>query len=132
MDRLTDGWPWKDDYKERRIIKYNNISLTVPGNSVTGIAISSSSPFSLEYTWSPPSTPNGIIIRYNLTINFHNSSEPLVTTTNQPKYTLIGLQPYQQITLNISAGTIVGNGPSISFNQRTDQYSEPVTLHFLI
>ena len=34
MDRLIDGWPWKDDYKERRIIKYNIISLTVPESSL--------------------------------------------------------------------------------------------------
>lgn len=39
-------------------------------------------------------------------------------------YSLNGLSPYQLVTLNISAATSMGNGPTAIISKRTSEYSE--------
>lgn len=38
-------------------------------------------------------------------------------------YSLNGLSPYRLVTLNISAATSMGNGPTAIISKRTSEYS---------
>ena len=56
---------------------------------------------------------NGVITSYNLYVNYSDGSPLAVlqagaTTSN---YTLSNLQPYQLVTVQVSASTAAGEGP---------------------
>ena len=84
------------------------------------------SPFSMEYTWSPPNIPNGNITHYTLIFHYNNGSQPVMVVLPNGVfyYSLNGLSPYQLVTLNISAATSMGNGPTAIISKRTSEYSE--------
>ena len=64
-------------------------------------------------SWIPPSTPNGIITSFNLYLNYTDGSPIALIRTNSSStnFTVIDLQPYQLVTVMISASTAAGEGP---------------------
>ncbi|CAI8040946.1 hypothetical protein GBAR_LOCUS22760 [Geodia barretti] len=80
-----------------------------PPNSVSVAAISSTS---IRVQWSPPSTPNGVIIHYTLYIN----DLPAITipaSTGRPSqsWVLDGLTDDSKLNVSLSASTKIGEGP---------------------
>lgn len=83
-----------------------------------------STPFSLVFQWEPPSTPNGPIMDYMLTVDYDNGTNETFSVGVVLSYTLNGLSPYQLVTADISASTVEGSGPSSNITTRTLQDSE--------
>ena len=81
----------------------------------------------VNFTWTPPTTPNGIITGYNLIV-----SKLSTTTTNNyntTSYTyganirsvsLYGFSPFQKYNATITASTVVGYGPVATTEGRTE------------
>ena len=72
-----------------------------------------STPSSVLVRWIAPSTPNGVITSYTLYINFTDGSPIAVrqTASSAVNYTVTGLQPYQEVSVQVSASTSSGEGP---------------------
>ena len=72
-----------------------------------------------------PVTPNGVIIKYNLTVvnlNTGNVIEYIVDANpNQEMLQKVvsGFSPYQNYTASVSASTIIGAGPVATTTGRT-------------
>ena len=77
------------------------------------VQVAGSSPSSVFVTWITPSTPNGIITGYSLYVNYSDGSPiaMLQSDTSTTNYTLTNLQPYQLVTVQVSARTAAGEGP---------------------
>ncbi len=85
--------------------------------------------FLVNFTWTPPTTPNGIITSYNLMV----SKQSGTTTTNNydtTSYTyeattlsvsLGDFLPFQEYNATITASTVVGYGPVATAEGRTEQ-----------
>ena len=64
--------------------------------------------------WSPPLTPNGVVIFYTIYINGNAAYN---ITTNESSYnivqnfTVVGLSPNQLVYVRVSASTKIGEGP---------------------
>lgn len=88
----------------------NNI---VPEDAPTIAQVAGNSPSSVLVSWSPPSTPNGIITSYIIYINYNDGSPVVMIQSNSDStnYTVAGLQPYQLVSIMISASTAAGEGP---------------------
>lgn len=87
---------------------------TVPEDAPANLQVVGNSPSSVLVSWIPPSTPNGVITNYNLYINYNDGSpEATILQSNAftMNYTVADLQPYQQISVKISASTMPGEGP---------------------
>ena len=86
----------------------------------------------VTFNWTRPATPNGIIIRYNLTVNNLDTNQAFVeiidVTPNQETVskTIDGFSPYQNYTATVSATTVVGYGPSAITEGRTDPDSKEI------
>lgn len=78
--------------------------MRVEGNSASSVLVS----------WNSPPTPNGIITSYTLYINYTDGSPVMVIHTNSDStsYTVMGLQPYQMVSVRVSASTAAGEGPA--------------------
>lgn len=85
----------------------------VPEDSPTNIKVIGNNPSSVTISWIPPSIPNGIITNYNLYLNYNDGSEVSVVESAAPStnYIVTSLEPYQLISVAISASTIAGEGP---------------------
>ena len=73
-------------------------------------------------TWSTPDSPNGVITRYTLYIDYINGSN--VTLNLDPaikQYVIAGLSPYETVRVNLSASTIIGMGPNFTDTVTTAQ-----------
>ena len=70
-------------------------------------------PSSVIVTWVEPTVPNGIITGYILYVNYSDGSPVVVLQSGAlpTNYTLINLQPYQLVTVQVSATTAAGEGP---------------------
>ena len=86
---------------------------TAPEDAPASIKVVGNSPSSVFVSWIPPLTPNGIITGYNLYINYSDESPVTIiqSNTTSTNYTVIDLQPYQLVSVMISASTIAGEGP---------------------
>ena len=64
-------------------------------------------------SWIAPSIPNGILTSYNLYINYSDGSPiaRIQSNSDAVNYTVTGLQPYQLVSVMISASTAAGEGP---------------------
>lgn len=74
----------------------------------------------MTITWSPPSTPNGILDHFTVYITYDNYTRINMTfgpTVRQ--YTLDGLSPYQTVTVQVSSSTEAEEGPRTTIEQRT-------------
>ena len=92
----------------------------------------------VTFNWRRPTTPNGIIRQYNLTVINLDTNQAYVeiinVTPNQENVsmTIDGFFPYQNYTATVSATTIVGYGPSVITNGRTDPYSKSILYYLLL
>ena len=65
--------------------------------------------------WSPPRVPNGIITRYTIYVGFEDGSVDVFYVNGvSTLYNITNLQPYQIISVEISASTSIGEGPRSS------------------
>ena len=73
------------------------------------VTVEAVSPFAVEIEWNTPVTPNGVITHYNV----YTSNRILVDTVDSSlrNYVYSGLQPYQYVSICVSASTSVGEGP---------------------
>ena len=85
---------------------------TVPDDAPANVRVTGTSPSSVLVRWMPPSIPNGIITGYTLYINYTDGSPVAVIQSSSTDYTVNGLQPYQLISVRLSASTSAGEGPS--------------------
>ena len=80
-------------------------------------------------TWSIPDSPNGIITRYTLYVDYKNgttgSTRGIVGYLLDPSitsYVITGLTPYQLVGVFLSASTSIGMGPNSTMaDVRTEQ-----------
>ena len=62
--------------------------------------------------WNPPNIPNGVITRYIVYAGYENGSvDVFYVNGNSSAYNISNLYPFQIISVEISAGTIIGEGP---------------------
>ena len=100
-----------------------NVIITVPADAPTDVSVIATSPFTIAISWSPPSTPNGVIVSYTLYI----SSSSVTTTRNQQQLDFImgGFVPYERVSVRVSASTKIGEGPPsepvIAYTQETSK-----------
>ena len=66
---------------------------------------------SVTLQWTPPDHPNGVITQYSIQLNGTNITD---LSSNVLMYTIGGLPPDAVYVLQLSAHTIVGEGPSSS------------------
>ena len=83
-------------------------STIVPSAAPESVAVTAVSSYGVDIKWSPPSSPNGIIVLYTVYIN---SSTVIRVNGSSTHYFLEGLLPYQQISVSVSASTMIGEGP---------------------
>ena len=98
----------------------------MPG-SPANLRVMGNSPSSVLVSWNPPSTPNGVITSYSLYVNYSDGSpiDQILTGALIMNYTIAGLQPYQLISVQISANTSSGEGPVSEFTSgRTREEGE--------
>lgn len=86
---------------------------TVPGDSPVNVLVEGNTPSSVIVTWVEPTIPNGIITGYILYVNYSDGSPVVVlrSDASSTNYTLTNLQPYQLVTVQVSATTASGEGP---------------------
>ena len=78
-------------------------------------------------TWLEPDEPNGVITFYTVYVNesMDGTTEGAVTM-----YTITDLQPYQLVTVSVSAHTAIGEGPeSIATSVRSMEAGELQLKH---
>ena len=92
--------------------------IIVPSTPPVDVTVEAVSPFAVEIEWNTPVTPNGVITHYNV----YTSNGTIVDTVDSSlrKYVYSRLQPYQDVSICVSASTSVGEGPkSSSVSART-------------
>ena len=99
---------------------------------------STSTKTDVTFNWRRPSTPNGIIRQYNLTVinlvtNQINNTI-IYASSNQEtvSMTINGFSPYQNYTATVTASTVVGYGPSAITEGRTDPDSKYISHDLLL
>ena len=85
----------------------------------------------VTFRWRRPDSPNGIIIRYGLTVFNLNTSNTTISIIHSQDSNLENLQevisgfsPYQSYNASITASTIIGAGPPASTTGRTEPDSK--------
>ena len=81
------------------------------------------------FSWSIPTSPNGIITHYILLIVTHNASKNITINDHEPKQeqlqtVISGFSPYQSYSASITASTIIGAGPPATTTGRTEPDSK--------
>ena len=86
----------------------------------------------IEVEWSPPQTPNGIIVYYTIYIN--NNSVIKISATGGDQSTVVnGLAAFETVTVSITASTRIGEGPvSLQQNVATHESGEYRGYCFLV
>ena len=87
---------------------------------------------SLTVEWSPPLTPNGVILNYQLSyvglesVNPAPDSFETVKTLNLSgtAYTVAGLSPHSLYNISVKAFTSVGGGEESTITIKTEENSE--------
>ena len=94
---------------------------------------------SVLFSWMEPSSTNGIIINYNLTVTSNLDESKLITFIIEvnPSQRIInkivdGFSPYQNYTASVSASTIIGAGPVASTAGRTLPDSKYIIMIHLL
>lgn len=102
-----------------------------PGSPPTALIMLSSTATILTLTWGPPDTPNGIITGYTLYVDYNNRSTAMYNVNNETRsYALQNLRPYQNVSVQVSARTSVGEGPrSDNVVFTTEEGSELIVSH---
>jgi hypothetical protein len=83
-------------------------------DSPDSVQVVGSSSSSVLVSWTPPSTPNGAILTYTLYISFSEGSPVtrIQSGAAATNYTVMNLEPYQLVSVMISASTAAGEGPA--------------------
>ena len=87
-------------------------------------SIDNSNPYSIVVYWSPPLRSNGVVTRYTLYIGYETQSgviDVFITDGQSTSYNVSNLLPYQQISIEVTASTRIGEGPSSVHETRTAQ-----------
>ena len=85
---------------------------TAPESSPTEITFDNGNSYNISVEWRPPRVPNGVITRYTLYVGFEDGSVDVFYVNGEStSYNITNLQPYQIISVEISASTSVGEGP---------------------
>ena len=93
--------------------------VAVPRDAPNYVRLQSNSS-AVNVTWSPPLLPGGVIISYQLYINYFNGSTETRKLGIATYYVLNNLMPNQWIGIELSASTKVGEGPrSLMVRERT-------------
>ena len=72
--------------------------------------------------WNPPVVSNGVVIRYTLYIGYENGSVDVFHVDwETTSYNITNLNPYEQISVNVTASTHAGEGPNSVNKIRTAQ-----------
>lgn len=83
-----------------------------PGSPPTGVVLDDQNPYRILVHWNPPNMPNGVITRYTIYVGYENGSvDAYHVNGNSVAYNVSNLYPFQIINVEISAGTVVGEGP---------------------
>ena len=87
------------------------------------VTVNNHSAYAVIIEWEPPLTPNGIITLYTIYADYNNgTSQEIDVKATERSYKLNGLSPHQLISINISASTVIGEGPlSSTISERTSQ-----------
>ena len=95
------------------MLKIVFFSSLVPDDAPGNVRVSGDTPSSVFVSWIPPSIPNGVITAYNVYINHSDGSPGMLmqSISAATNYTVAGLQPYEQVSVRISASTATGEGP---------------------
>ena len=67
---------------------------------------------SVTLQWSPPDPPNGVITQYSIQLN---RTDRVDLNSNVLMYSIGGLSPDTVYVLQLSAYTVIGEGPPITF-----------------
>ena len=86
--------------------------IAVPGSSNT-----------IDFIWSAPATPNGVITEYQLQCS--GGGQVFNRTVMDITTTLSGLLPYTNYSCSITAHTSAGGGPAATTSVTTLQDSKP-------
>ena len=96
----------------------------VPGDAPQNLTARNQSIYAILIEWQSPTIPNGIITLYTIYADYNNGSNETTFMTNSTERSFIldGLTPYQLIGVNMSASTIIGEGPvTMKIYERTSQ-----------
>ena len=86
----------------------------------------------MTITWAPPLLPGGVIISYQLYVNYFNGSTEMRKLGITTYYVLNDLMPNQWIGIDISASTKVGEGPrSLMVRGRTGMFEIDMPLQYM-
>ena len=81
----------------------------------------------VTFSWRIPTSPNGLITHYILSIVTHNTSQNMTINIQEPKQmqkVISGFSPYQSYNASITASTIIGAGPPATTTGRTEPDSK--------
>ena len=85
-----------------------------------GLIVNNYSPYSLGISWSPPTTPNGIITVYEIRYRESTSTGPYnITNNTNTQYSIVGLIPNTSYTIGVRAYTSVGPGEWTDITDKT-------------
>ncbi|CAI8053003.1 Receptor-type tyrosine-protein phosphatase F [Geodia barretti] len=95
----------------------------IPSDVPQNVTVNNHSAYAVIIEWEPPLTPNGIITLYTIYADYNNgTSQEIDVKATDRIYKLNGLSPHQLISINISASTVIGEGPlSSTISERTSQ-----------
>ena len=84
----------------------------VPEDAPTIVMTFALGPTSVRVTWTPPTSPNGMITTYTLYYSTPSSSANLTLEGRMESHDLTDLRPHTNYTILVSASTLTGEGPS--------------------
>ena len=115
-----------------RLLYNNYTTLHVyigPDTAPQNLNVSLKGSIFVQFVWSYPVKPNGIIIEYQLQCSGGKQVSRLNVTGSLTTTTLSGLQPYTNYFCSITAHTSVGGGPAANISVTTEQYGKAVHLN---
>ena len=95
---------------------------TVPAGPPRQFSAIAENSTSMNVSWSAPTTPNGVIIKYQLQCS--GGGQVFNRTVMETTTTLSGLLPYTNYSCSITAHTHVGGGPAATTSVTTLQNGE--------
>ena len=112
----------------------NKTFYSVPADAPNITSLNSLNSTAISVQWSPPLTPNGVIIFYTIYIS-GNAAYNITTNENSDNYsvqnfTVVGLSPNKLVNISLSANTKVGEGPLTEQEDVTTHESGEVTYYW--
>ncbi|XP_051786833.1 phosphatidylinositol phosphatase PTPRQ [Erpetoichthys calabaricus] len=101
----------------------------VPEDSVQNLTLLSWCARRISLAWFPPLKPNGIIIKYHLSVN---SNQTFIIQPSHTFFILHDLTPFTCYDVNISGFTVKGEGPGLHLSVLTDEDIPDDTVQNLI